>query len=84
MVADSALMVVIQWDLNWRVKRLVAGPNVSKNIVRHQILAALTAGNTLEILPGVASIAPPIHTSQVLQVLLGLDVVLLEWDLGKN
>jgi hypothetical protein len=82
-VADSALMVVIQGDLNWRVERLVAGPNVSKNIVRHQVLAALTAGNTLEILPGV--IATAVHTSEVLQLLLGLDVViLLEGDLGKN
>lgn len=77
-------MVVIQWDLNWRVKRLVAGPNVSKNIVRHEVLAALTAGNTLEILPAVASFLPPIHTSQVLQVLLRLDVVLLEGDLGQD
>lgn len=78
-------MVVIQGDLNWRVERLVAGPNVSKNIVRHQVLAALTAGNTLEILPGVGFIATAVHTSEVLQLLLGLDVViLLEGDLGKN
>jgi hypothetical protein len=78
-------MVVIQGDLNRRVEALVAGPNVSKNIVRHQVLAALTAGNTLEILPGVGFIATAVHTSEVLQLLLGLDVViLLEGDLGKN
>lgn len=63
----------------------MAGPNVSKNIVRHQILAALTAMNTLDLLPGAGFIAPTVHTSEVLQLLLGLDVViLLQWDLGKN
>ena len=47
MVANGALMVVIQRDLNGRVERLMTVPNVPENIVRHQILAALTAGNPL-------------------------------------
>lgn len=62
MVTDGALVVVVQGNLDGRVKRLMTGPDIPKNIVRHQILATLTAGDALHFLSRVAPIAT-IHTS---------------------
>ena len=62
MVADGALVVVVQGNWDGRVERLMAGPDIPKNIVRHQILATLTAGDPLHFLYRVAFIAT-IHTS---------------------
>ena len=47
LVAESpSLMIVIQLRLvTGRLKRLVTRPNISQNVVRLLILAALTAGS---------------------------------------
>jgi len=52
LVAESpSLMIVIQLRLvTGRLKRLVTRPNISQNVVRLLILAALTAGSPQELL----------------------------------
>jgi len=47
LVAESPMMIVIDWGLTRRLKRLVTGSNIPENVVRHLILAALTARNPL-------------------------------------